>query len=426
MILFNVTAQPQLGDSQPKATLKRKLAWGFLDQLFSSATNFGLSLLGGRLLGVSGLGIIVIGFSAYLIVLSFQRALLSEPLIIISSANDPEIRRRGTRSSISATVGLGLTAAAIFALLGLSLGGEIGLGLLCFAPWLLPALLQDLWRTILFRDGRGGSAAVNDAIWVVTMFACLPITQSFKEEWAVVACWGLGSLAGAILGFGQVRSGAADPRITWAWFRQAWSIGRWLAAENSVYTVASQIVIFVLVGLIGAAAVGGLRAAQSIFAPLSILWPAIALPGLPLIKNAIEESHAAARALSLKLSIVLLLLTGAYLVAASLNRGALLTGVFGEGFARYAGLIWPVGIHQLMTAAAGGHSLLLKALRMGKWILLSRTFTSIVTLVTLVPLSLRFGIVGGGWAMALGTSVGTISIIVFASHPNLARKGEAP
>jgi hypothetical protein len=55
-------------------------------------------------------------------------------------------------------------------------------------------------------------------------------------------------------------------------------------------------------------------------------------------------------------------------------------------------------------------------LRRGKWILLSRTLTSLVTLALLMPLSLRFGILGGARAIAVGMSVGTATIIPFASR----------
>jgi O-antigen/teichoic acid export membrane protein len=406
---------PQPAQPEPRRGLKVQLAWGLLDQFFSSATNFALSLFGGRLLGVGGLGVITIGFSSYLIVLGFHRALLSEPLIIVSAVHEPEVRRRGTRSSISATLGLGLVAVSVVTFLGLSIGGSVGRGLLIFAPWILPALLQDLWRMLLFRDDRGGAATANDAVWLVTMSVCFAISYSFEADWAVVGSWGVGAMASSILGFAQLRTWGARPVTSWHWLiRDAWPVGRWFVAEGSVYTIAAQVVVFLLAGLIGAAAVGGLRSVQVIFAPLSLIGPAVALPGLPLIKKAIEESYATARRLALKLSIVLIVLTSAYLLASSVNQGALLTAVFGDDFTRYRGLIWPVGVHQLMAAAAGGYYVLLKAHRGGKRILLSRTLTSLVTLALLAPLSLRFGILGGAWAMALGASTGTASIIGFA------------
>jgi O-antigen/teichoic acid export membrane protein len=410
-------AQPHPAEPLARTGLTRRFAWGLLDQLASSGTNFGLSLVGGRLLGVSGLGVITIGFSAYLIVLGFQRSLLSDPFIVVSSEYTSEERRRGTKGSITATVGLGLVAAAIIAVLGLWIGGAIGRGLLIFAPWLVPALIQDLWRMLLFRDERGGAATANDAVWLTTMSGCLLISRGFHADWVLVSCWGLGAMASTIFGFAQLRAWGAPPKSAWKWMiTDAWPVGRWFAAGGIVYTIASQLVVFLLAGLLGAAAVGGLRSVQVIFAPLSVLGPAAALPGLPMIRKAVGESHAKARTLALRLSTTLLLLTSAYLLACWVNRALLLTAVFGPEFARYGGLIWPIGVHQLVTAAAGGYDLLLKAHRGGKRILLSLSLSSLVTLALLGYLSLRFGILGGAWAIALGASIGTASIIAFASR----------
>jgi O-antigen/teichoic acid export membrane protein len=425
---FSDEVQPLPEQLPPGRGLKRVFAWGLLDQLLRSATNFGLSLFAGRLLGVSGLGVIAIGFSMYLIVLSFHRALVSEPLIIVSSVQEPDVRGGKTRSSITATVGLGLAAGSFVAVAGLWIGGDIGRGLVIFAPWIAPALLQDLWRMLLFRDDRGRAAAANDGVWLATMSLCLAFSLGFRADWIVAACWGAGALASTIVGYVQLRPRGSHLRVSWEWLTQdAWPVGRWFVAENCVYTVASQAAVFLLAGLIGAAAVGGLRSAEVMFAPLSLLGPAIALPGLPLIRKAVEESYAEARTLAFRLSVVLVALTSIYLLASSIGQGALFTFVFGDEFAAYRGLIWPVGVNQLMTAAAAGYILLLKAHRRGKPILLARTLTSVVALVLLAPLSLRFGIMGGAWAIALGAGIGTASIIAFSSKiPRTARAEGVP
>jgi O-antigen/teichoic acid export membrane protein len=423
---FGDEAQPHPAQPQPRRGLKRKFGWGLLDQLASSGTNFGLSLFGGRVLGASGLGVIAIGFSAYLIVLGFQRSLFAEPLVIVSSDHGQEVRR-GTRSTISATIGFGLVAACAVALLGLWIGGAVGRGLVIFAPWLLPALLQDLWRTLLFRDGRGGAATANDAAWLITMSAGLAVSYGSRDAWVIVTCWGIGATAGTIFGFLQLRVLGAHPKASWEWMiRNAWPIGRWLVAESIVYTVASQLVLFLLAGLLGVAAVGGLRSVQVIFAPLSVLGPAATLPGLPLMRKAVEESRTAARTLALKMSVALFFLTSIYLIATSIDRAALLAAVFGEEFAKYGDLVWPVGVHQLVTAAAGGYYILLKAHRGGKLILVSLTFSSVATFSLLVFLSLHFGIVGGAWAMTVGASIGTTSIIAFAIRVDRARDKWVP
>jgi hypothetical protein len=144
------------------------------------------------------------------------------------------------------------------------------------------------------------------------------------------------------------------------------------------------------------------------------------------MKKAVGESSAAARTLALKVSVALFLLTSVYLVASSIDRDALLSAVFGEEFTKYGELFWPVGVHQLVTALAGGYYLLLKAHRGGKLILVSLTLSTVATFSSLVFLSLQFGIVGGAWAMTLGASIGTTSIIAFALRVDRAKVKRVP
>ena len=80
---------------------RRNLSWGMVDQLFSSATNFGLSLLAGRLLGPSGLGVVLIGYFAYLACLSLLRALVSDPLVALAAPLSTAARGRAVRFGLT-------------------------------------------------------------------------------------------------------------------------------------------------------------------------------------------------------------------------------------------------------------------------------------------------------------------------------------
>jgi hypothetical protein len=61
------------------------MSWGLFDQGFSSATNLGLAVLAGRLTGPGGLGVVYLGFTAYLAAISLQRALVTDPLVVYSA-----------------------------------------------------------------------------------------------------------------------------------------------------------------------------------------------------------------------------------------------------------------------------------------------------------------------------------------------------
>jgi O-antigen/teichoic acid export membrane protein len=402
--------------TQPKeGRFRTKIAWGVVDQGASSVTNFGLSILAGRLLGPSGLGVIAVGFSAYLILLGFERSLLAEPAVIASSVEDPEERKRITRNVISANLLMGSLGSFLMAMLGIWIGGRVGRGLVLFSPWLIPALLQDLWRMLLFRDGRGFAAASNDGAWFLGMLLCFPIAWSIRADWALVAWWGLGSSFGALLGLVQLDAKAASPRQGLAWVtKEAWPLGRWFVGEGAIYTAASQFVVFLVAGLLGTQSVGGFRSVQVLFAPFALLGPAIALPGLPAIAGALRQSANAAWRIAFKVTAVLTSLAVGYLLVSLLGGQGLLTFALGRSFGRYGALIWPLGAQQVLAATSGGFYLLLKAARRGKSVLLFRSLISVATIASVSGLAFPFGLIGAAWGMALGTGVGSVCLIIFS------------
>jgi O-antigen/teichoic acid export membrane protein len=260
----------------------RGFAWGFLDQVFSSATNFGLSVLAGRLLGPGGLGVVAVGFSCCILAQSFQRALVTEPLVVASSSGDDSQRAHAARSALTVVLAGGVVTALGVGVAGLAVGGSVGRGLVLFAPWLVPVLIQDYWRAVLFRDTRGRAAAVNDGLWIVAMALTAPLAWKLDATWAVLASWGAGAAVSAGFGFVQARVRPARLPSAWRYWREdIWPFGRWLAAEGAVLAVGSQASVVILAAVLGTAALGGLKAAQTLFAPLSLLSSAASFPGLP-------------------------------------------------------------------------------------------------------------------------------------------------
>src|SRR2546423_143063 len=170
--------------------------YGLVAQICSSATNFGLVVIAGHVLGPSGVGTIFVGFPAYLLLLGLQRGLVGEPLVVRTSGDSPAGRAIRARFALTFTLAAALPAAAILAGIGLVLPARFGRGMLLFAPFLVPALIQDLGRSIVFRDRSGSSTALSDATWLFAMVAAAPVAFEVGSDWAVVGCWGVGAAAG--------------------------------------------------------------------------------------------------------------------------------------------------------------------------------------------------------------------------------------
>lgn len=386
-----------------------------MSQGASSCTNLALTLLAGRVLGPHGLGTVFVGFACYLLALGFQRALLTDPLVTSSAALDSGPRSIETGSALTLCVVGALAATGLIAATGAVVSGEVGHGLLLFAPFFLPALLQDLSRVVLFRDGRGAAAALNDGLWLLVTGATVPLAVVGGTNWAVVACWGAGAVAGACTGFFQMGTLPVGPGEALAWWRRkAWPLGRWLGAEGVLWTVASYATIFVLAGLVGARGLGGLRAVQSLFAPLALLAPAVSLPGLPALSRELGSSAEAARRLAARIALGVAGVALVYVFVLALGGGTALRLVFGTPFVEFAELAWPLGAAQMLAAAPVGFVLLLKAQRQGRALVLARAIGLVASLGIVWALATVAGLRGAAWGLATGALVGALALIWLA------------
>ena len=404
---------------------RRQYGWAFVAQAFSSATTLGLTLLGARALGPSGLGVIVMSFAAYLLVVSFQRSLITTPLVAVSSALAAAGRTRAAASGLTVVLLWGASLTLVFVLIGSTLSGAIAEGLLLAAPWVVPALVHDYCRTVLFRDNRPRAGTLNDALWFSAMAVAAPFALAAGTTWAVMACWGIGAWCGAVSGAVQLRLRPDTIRsgLRW-WWTRAFRLGRWLALQQGIFYVSGYVSILALIKLVGLSAVGGLRAAESVFAPFSLIGPAMALAGLPAMARSLSTSLNDARRLAWILSAASCVLAGSYAIIMVLLGGDVLRLFFGDEFAQFSDLVWPLGAWQIAVAGALGFTLLLGAQQRGSAVALAGGLGSVSQSMLIIVLAWSHGLVGAAWAYAGGAAVGTVMSVYLAmgqpkrSHPH--------
>jgi len=383
--------------------------WGLVDQGLSSASNLGLSVVAARALGSRGLGVLAIGFSAYLFSLAAQRAFVTDPLTVHTAA----LPATGVRSALGRGFAVALAGGALLtvvvALVGWGVGGTFGRGILVFVPWLPAALLQDFCRAALFRAGRGAAAACNDGAWAAVMAGVLVLIWKPPSEWTIVAAWGAGALAGATLGLCQLAMGLPRWSGTWGWWRRdIVPLGRWLALESMCIASVGVVVPVIVVSTLGAAAVGGLRAVDAVFAPMTLVGQGLELPWLPELARSWTRSKSRARKQAVAVSLSAVILLVPYLAVVVVFRSEVLTAVFGPAFRPFGDLVAPVAVTQLVFASAIGFFVLLKASRRGRARFVARATASIV-LVSLVALFATTGsLVAVAWGRAMGIGCGEI------------------
>jgi O-antigen/teichoic acid export membrane protein len=403
-----------------RATSTRGYTWGFVDQICSSATNFSLSLIAGRALGPDGLGVVVIGFSAYLLALGFQSSLLTTPLVASAAALPEEHRRGEIRRGLAISILAALLATLVFVSCGLAIPGHTGRAFLILSPWLVAGMLQDFLRSMLYQEGRFRRAAANDATWLAVMLLASPLAWFIGGEWAVVASWGCGAAAAAALGFAQLRIRPAPTRHVLGWWRvRIWPFGRWLGLEGTVYSATTTTNVFVLNGVLGAGSVGGLRVAQSVFAPLSLILPAITLPGLPATVRELAVSVRRAMRLAVMLSALVTSLALLYVAVMVLVGRRAIPYLYGSSFRQYEHLALPIGMWQLAGAAGTGFMIFLTAQRRGRELVAIRVTAAVLSTAFIALLASTYGLTGAAWGYAIGSGCATALTFVLVRRSYL-------
>jgi O-antigen/teichoic acid export membrane protein len=407
--------------------MRSAFAAGIAAQGLASAVTLSLSIIAGQASGPSGLGTVYVGFAAYLATLALQRAFVTTPLIASSSGAAIAARSSATAAAQLIVAGSALLATALFLGAGFVVGGSLGRGLVYFGPWLLPALLLQFWRAVLFRDGRPWRAALNDFVWLAVIVAAAPVAIGSDSSRAVVAVWGGGAVAGAVLAWSAARQPSPSPRHAFAWWREhAARFGSWLALYEVVFIAAGYATVAVLLEVLGSADLGGLKAAESVFAPMSLVAPALVLPALPAMVRVLEDSQERARRLAWRLSLFATLATAAYVLVAIGLSSRLLDWLFGAGFSPYAYLVWPLGAWQLLTSCALGFGILLQAERRGRAIAASGALAPLATFGLVLVLAPEFGARGAAWSYAIAALLSSATTIWFALRPLRPQHGSRP
>jgi len=400
--------------------------YGLVAQTCSSATNFGLVVVAGHVLGPSGVGMLFVGLPAYFILLGLLQALVTTPLVARSSAGDAEERAVRARFAVTLAFAGLVPAVILLAAIGILLPDELGRGMLLFAPWLLPAVVQDLGRSIIFRDLSGPSTVVSDATWLLVMAATVPLAINIGTDWSVVGCWGIGAVSASAVVLAQVRWRPTSLVSAIAWWKaEASQFGRWLLLSGSLYHAASYASVLALVSILSPREFGGLRAVQTAFAPLTLLGPALSLPGLPMVSRLVGPSPRQALLLAVRLGAIIMTLTALYVVVLY-SFPELLTFLFGAGFTEFRSIVVPIGISQVLLAPVFGLTLFLKAQQRGRTLFRLTSLYTLLNVGLAVVFAAIFGLQGAAWAAAVAALLYVAAMVIVIRPRRLAAAVPAP
>ncbi|MDR7603034.1 MAG: hypothetical protein QN172_11370 [Armatimonadota bacterium] len=339
-----------------------------------------------------------VGFATTLLAMGLQRSFVLDPFLASGERTE---QRAGACAVLTLSLLAGSLAGAACGGVGALLDGAAGAGLRAFSPVLVPVLAQDALRTAAYRADRTGDAAAARALWFVATSLLFLARLSHSAD-AVAVAWGAGAGLAALLLAWRLQVRPADPiAAARLWRSELRGLGVPLGAAGLIYGAASQIEVYVASSVAGAGALGGFRAAVSAFAPLTVLRPALGQVGLPRVAREMErDARAAARRAAL-ISAVLLAASLAYAGAAA-AYGRLLPVLFGASFEQYSGLLLPVTVNQVLSAAGTGVHLYLLAGERGAVVFAGTVLAAPLRLAATAFLGARFGAAGLAWAVVIG------------------------
>lgn len=403
----NTGLHAKLLSIRSRARRARRLTWAIADQSVLSALTLLLTIVGARTLGASGLGVLSLGLTSFFIVLGLNRALIVDPLTVTTSAREVVERSDHDACAVTGIAVLSALTTVVFLLAAAVLPRSWGEGFLAFAPWLSFGLLVDFLRARLYRDSRQRSPALLSVVWFSTSVAAYLLVRP-SSPFALAAAWGVGAAAALSLGLMLTPVRLARPSGAIVWLRDVVSsLGKWLAAESVAYAVLSFALLGVLAATIGSDGLGGIRAAQSLFTPLSLLAPALTLVALPALARLAAKDPVSAKSDASRLGFVAGLLCLAYAVAVLLASQTSLA-FLGSSFVAFSGVVAPLGLVSVLGGLAMGASLWLKASSNGRALFLSHLVPQASAPLLCASLAVPLGATGAAWGLAAVALLGLV------------------
>ncbi len=255
--------------------------WALADQAMVSGVNFLTGILLARYLGIEGFGQFTLAWMSVVFVNALQHAMIIAPMVSIGP--------KQPAADLPAYYGAVIAQQAVFSLCAFAvLFATIEASPLVFPDWGLGGLglplasaavafqCQDFLRRYLFTRGRAAHAFVNDGVRYFGQLAILTwLFLSFPDRReSESALWVIAGAAAAAACHGVflVERMAWAPGALRATAARHWHFSRWLAGSAAMQWVTANLFLLAAGALLGTAAVGALRAAQTLLGPCNILF----------------------------------------------------------------------------------------------------------------------------------------------------------
>jgi O-antigen/teichoic acid export membrane protein len=399
----------------PTVAHRRQAVWTITGQVLSSVANFSLTIAVARAVDAEVGGAFTYAFLVFSLGLGLMHTISTDPLVIRFSAGS-DGRPAAVRAAAGSSLLLGVLAGLVCLVAGLVARGELGSALALLGLVLPGQFLQDSFRRAAFATGDARRAAANDGLRLLVQTAGIAAcawTGTTDLTWYMLT-WALGAWAGALLGmrqFGLPRG----RRGSVVWIRANAPLSVRLGSEFAVNMGGFTLTTSLLAAILGLAATGGLRFAQTLLGPIQVLFGAVVAFVVPLLARRLATSGP--RSLSRPTQVVTL---GCAAICAAVVGVLLLLPdaagreLLGDSWPTARAVLLPVGVTQCAQAVLLCVGLPLKAMGRADQLLWVTLVQAPLSMVLALTGALTTGIEGAAWGLATGHGVGCLVMVLVA------------
>jgi O-antigen/teichoic acid export membrane protein len=249
------------------------VAWSVADQTVVSASNFLTIYLLARSMEIGEFGLYMAAWISLLFLVSLQSAMITEPHNVLGPAQTRDQYRRLTTVLatvlLAASVALALLLIAAGALTHTLAGGPYGRLMTLLGIIAVPWMGQEYVRRVLYTLSETRAACANDAVsYGLQVTGIMLLIGSTPRPSAAMALAILGgsSFVALLVGSWQLRDHVAFAGLRLdagrSMWREAAGFGKWLLARNLVSWCGQYGHGWLLLGMLGPAALGTYKAAE--------------------------------------------------------------------------------------------------------------------------------------------------------------------
>jgi O-antigen/teichoic acid export membrane protein len=390
--------------------------WGFADQAMISATNFLLMTLLARQLGPHSFGEFTIAYTLILFLNSFQSALFTQPHNVLGASRSGDHYVGYTRAIAVVQMSFSLIAAcgvALAATFILQFGYSFGWLMMSASVTVFFTQIQEYVRRIYYTEGEYRQAFVNGLIAYGGQVLGTVILWHFGFLSGVTALliMALGPALGILQGKHKMQLHIpgmpirGNIRTHWD---ANWAFGRWLGGSTLAYWLSTQLYPILTAGFVGVAATGGIRAAQTLVAPTTILTRGIETM-IPSRAAAVYSARGVGglRAWMTKIAMMCGALLFAYLLIVSLAAPIIVVLLFGEEYEQFSWLVTVLAASYGINFIGMILSTSLKSMEISEPIFYAQFISAVVVMTFGVAIVYQYGIAGTAVGMILNSVIAT-------------------